>query len=128
MSKRNTLLRWLAPLATMLSLAACYGTLAAVALLGLLGARVVLDETLWAGSIVAFAVVAVVGLILGARQHRTLWPLAVGTIGAAGIVYTMTLSYDRYIEIGGFLLLAVAVAADWRKSRSHAGPPSDVLR
>jgi hypothetical protein len=127
MSKCNTLLRWLAPLAAILSLAACYGTLAAVALLGLLGARVVLDEALWAGSIVAFALVAVVGLILGARRHRTLWPLAVGTIGAAGIVYTMTLSYDRSMEIGGFLLLAVAVAADWRKSRSCAGPPSDIL-
>ena len=127
MSRCNTLLRWLAPLAAMLSLAACYGTLAAVALLGLLGTRVALDETLWAGSIVAFAAVAVAGLALGARRHRTLWPLALGTIGAAAIVYSMTLSYDRLIEIGGFLLLAAAVAADGRKSRPHAGQASDVV-
>jgi cysteine desulfurase len=123
MSKRNTLLRWLAPLATVLSLAACYGTLAAIALLGLLGARIVLDDALWAGAIVAFALVAVAGLTLGARRHRTFWPLAVGAIGAAAVVYAMIVSYDRLIEIGGFILLTLAAAADWRISRSYADQP-----
>src|SRR3546814_5668746 len=124
MSKSNPPLRWLAPIATVLSLVACYGTLAAVALLGLLSIRIVLDEALWGGSIVAFVLVAVVGLAFGARRHRMLWPLAIGAVGALAIVYTMTVSYDRYTEIGGFLLLALATAADWWRSRSYAGEPS----
>src|SRR3546814_19152725 len=95
MSKSNPPLRWLAPIATVLSLVACYGTLAAVALLGLLSIRIVLDEALWGGSIVAFVLVAVVGLAFGARRHRMLWPLAIGAVGALAIVYTMTVSYDQ---------------------------------
>lgn len=118
MANLNGRTRWLAPAATVLSLVACYGTLATVAVLALLGLRLQINETLWAGAIVLLASAAVVGLALGARQHRVLWPLALGVIGAAALAYVMTVSYDRFIEVGGFLLLGLAAIADWRKRRS----------
>jgi len=129
MAKLNGHVRWLAPAATILSLVACYGTLAAVAVLALLGIQLRIHNALWAGAIVSFATIAVIGLALGARQHRALWPLAVGAIGAAGLAYVMTVSYDRFIEIGGFLLIGLAAVADWRKRRSQPqSAPRDLAR
>lgn len=55
---------WLAPLAAALSLLTCYGTLAAIALLGALGVGIALNEEVWAGGIVLFALLAVVALVL----------------------------------------------------------------
>tara|TARA_R100000935_G_C2772044_1_gene138046 strand:- start:30 stop:218 length:189 start_codon:yes stop_codon:yes gene_type:complete len=52
----------LAPLATALSLIACYGTLAAEGLLGALG--IALNEAVWAEAIVVFAALAVAALAL----------------------------------------------------------------
>lgn len=110
--------KWLAPVATALSLVACYGTLAAAALLAAAGIQFGISNTLWAGSVVLFALTAVAGLALGARRHGSLWPLAIGIAGAAAVAFTMIITYDRLIEVGGFLLLGLAAAADWRKCRS----------
>ncbi len=41
---------WLALAATLLSLLTCYGTLAAIALLGALGVGIALNEAVWAGA------------------------------------------------------------------------------
>lgn len=119
MAKLSDLLRDLAPAATILSLLSCYGTLATVAVLALLGVHLRIPSALWAGAIISFAMIAVLGLALGARQHRALWPLAVGTIGAAALAYAMFVSYDRFVEIGGFLLLGLAAVADWRRRREQ---------
>jgi hypothetical protein len=43
---------WLAAVATTFSLVACYGTLAAIAVLGALGVTIALNEAVWAGAIV----------------------------------------------------------------------------
>ena len=114
MSPNGSRLRWLAALSTALSLAACYGTLAVIALLGVLGTAVALDETLWAGVIVAFAFIATGGLGLGLARHRRPWPILLGGSGAAAIGYVMYFQYDRLIEVTGFLLLCVAAIWDWR--------------
>lgn len=122
MASLNRSARWLALAATVLSLVACYGTMATIAVLALLGLRLQINETLWAGAIILLASAAVVGLAFGARQYRVLWPLALGVIGAAALAYVMTVSYDRLIEVGGFLLLGLAAIADWRKRRSPPQP------
>jgi MerC mercury resistance protein len=113
-------LRWLATLSTVLSLVACYGTLAIVALLGVLGTAVAINETLWAGAIVAFAALALAGLGLGFARHRQSWPLLVGGIGAAAIVYVQYVQYDSLIEVAGFVLLGVGAIWDWRICRVPA--------
>jgi MerC mercury resistance protein len=109
---------WLPGLATALSLLACYGTLAVLALLGALGVAIALDEALWAGAIVTTAALAVGGLAIGTARHRQVWPLLVGALGAAVIGYAMYAQYSRITEVSGFVLLSAATFWDWRLRRT----------
>lgn len=109
--------RWLPGVATVLSIGACYGTLAVVGLLGTMGVALAVNDALWAGAIVAFAVLAVLGIALGLRVHRQPWPLLLGAFGAGVIAYTMYINYDRAIELAGFALLCGAALWDWRLRR-----------
>ena len=105
----------LAGVATLLSLVTCYGTLALVGLLGMLGFAVAINNALWAGAIVFFAGLAVLGLGLGFLRHRKPWPVLTGILGAAVIAYAMYVQYDRITEVLGFVLLSAAVFRDWRQ-------------
>ena len=106
--------RRLAGISTILSLVTCYGTLTLVSILSALGFAITLNNTIWAGIIVAFAVLAVIGLASGYRRHRKPVPLAIGILGAALISYTMLADYSRVIELSGFALLALAAFLDWQ--------------
>ena len=116
----ETKLNWLPGAATVLSLVACYGTLAGLAVLGMLGATIALNEAVWAGAIVAFAGLAVVGLALGFSRHRQVLPLVIGGLGAAVVSYAMFVDYARLTELAGFALLCVGVIWDWRLRRTGA--------
>lgn len=105
--------RWLPGAATVLSMAACYGTLALIALLGAMGIVVSVNDTIWAGAIVAFAVLAVIGIGLGLRVHGEPWPSLLGVLAAGIVTYTMYINYDRSVELAGFAMLCGAVAWDW---------------
>ena len=107
----------LAGIGALLSLIVCYGTLGMIGVLGALGIAVAINNTLWAGAIVAFAGVAVVGLGLGLRCHGKVWPIVIGAAGAAIIAYVMLVQYDRVIEFSGFILLSLAAFWDWRLKR-----------
>jgi hypothetical protein len=120
MFPRSSKLAWLAGLATALSLFACYGTLAVIAVLGAIGIAIVLDEALWAGAIVVFAALAVGGLGLGLLRHRQPWPFLIGILGAVAIGYAMYVQYVRSIELSGFVLLCLAAFWDWRLRRVPA--------
>jgi len=100
-----------------LSLAACYGTLAAVAALSALGVTVAVNPGAWAGAIVFFALLATLFVGLGARRHGSLAPLLPALAGSALLAYVMFGRYDRALEIVAFVLLAAAVYADHRASR-----------
>lgn len=112
---------WLAPVGTVMAVLACYGTLAAVAMLSAMGITLALNEGIWAGAIVVFALLALAGLVLSWRHHRALPPLLLGIVGAGLIVFTMTVSYSQPIEIAGFVLLVLAAFLDWRAKRSPRG-------
>ena len=117
MPSERSEIAWLPGFATALSLIACYGTLAVVAILGALGIAIALNEALWAGAIVAFAALAVGGLAIGFSRHRHVWPLSLGGLGAAAVGYAMYVQYARLIELSGFVLLCVAAIWDWRLRR-----------
>ncbi len=102
------------PIALLLSLLACYGTLAAVALLSALGVTLVVNPGVWAGAIVLFAALATVIVGLGMRRHGSLAPLAPALAGTALLGYVMFASFDRALELIAFALLAGAVYWDYR--------------
>jgi lipoprotein signal peptidase len=95
-----------------MSLLACYGTLVIITLLGTVGVSIAIDETLWAGTIVAFAFIATCGLAFGIFRHKQPWPILMGGSGSAIIGYAMYVQYNRLTEITGFLLLCAAVLWD----------------
>lgn len=113
---------WLAPAAAALSLVACYGTLAATGLLGALGAAISLNESLWAGTIVVFAWLALLALWIGRRRHASIRPIVLAAVGVALITLTMSVAYERIIELVGFAFLGIGTFLDWRARDSDRGP------
>ncbi len=117
---------WLAGAGALLSVAACYGTLGLVALLSLMGFSLAVNEHIWAGVIVAFALLAVLGVALGARQHRNADPARLAIAGAALVIWAMY-GAERIIallgvpvlavELTGFAALIAAAWWDWRLKR-----------
>lgn len=100
-----------------LALLACYGLLALTALLPLVGMRLVLDETAWAGAIVVLAVLTVAAVLPGARRHRSTAPGLGALAGGGLILYALLVDYHALVELAGFVLLAGAVCADARLRR-----------
>lgn len=109
---------WLAPLAAALSLLTCYGTLAAMALLGALGIGIALNEAVWAGAIVLFAALAVAALALRWWRHGRGLPVGLGVAGLALIAFAMYVSYSLPVELAGFALLCLGTWVDWRGGRA----------
>ena len=108
---------WIAPAVAATSLVTCYGALAAIGLLGVLGVTVSLNETVWAGAIILFAWLTVLVLWPRWRRHRSRLPIALAATGAAVITFTMTIVYTRSIEIAGFTFLCAGTYLDWRAGR-----------
>ncbi|MFQ5931270.1 MAG: MerC domain-containing protein [Nitrospiraceae bacterium] len=99
---------------TVLAIAACYGTMAIVTLLSLLGVTLAINKGVWAGAISLFALLALLGVVLGYREHRMRGPLVIGALGAALVLWAMFGSYSRIVEIMGFAGLITAALWDWR--------------
>jgi len=93
---------------------ACYGTLAAIAILSLLGIALAVNEAAVAGLVVFFATLAAAVVGLGIRKHGSAMPVMPAAVGAALIAYAMFGTYDWRVELIGFMLLAAAVAWDFR--------------
>lgn len=110
-----------------LSVLACYGTLAAVALLSLAGLAVEIPAAAWAGAIVAFAVLAVLAVAGGLRRHGRRAPLAAAVPGLAGLVYVQFGSYSLGLELVAFALLALGVALDVVARRRLEARPAEIM-
>lgn len=95
-----------------LALLSCYGTLAAVALLAMLGTGLVLDQAIWAGSIAIFTVLTVLAVAAGIRYHRSYGPAILALAAAGVILYVLFVAYAVVIELAGFALLAGAAGWD----------------
>lgn len=98
-------------LAVGLAVLTCYGTLAAVTLLAMVGAGRALDETLWAGAIALFSGLAVAAIATGMRHHGKPGPTATALAGAGAVLYALFVDYKAALELTGFVLMALAV---WR--------------
>jgi hypothetical protein len=111
-----------APVTLLLSVLACYGTLAAVAALSALGVTLALDESVWAGVIVLFAALAAAAVALGARRHGSVLPVLPAVAGVGLLGYVMFGAFDRALELVAFALLAAAVFWDYRLRRARVDP------
>jgi len=114
MSHKNSKLDWLGSTATVLSLLTCYGTIAIIGILGALGIAIVLNEAIWAGAIITFASLAVVGFGFGLVRHGQPWPVLIGGLGVGILSYTMYIQYNRLTELVGFIFLSLAAFWEWR--------------
>lgn len=99
-------------LAFALALLSCYGTLALIVLLPLLGAHLALDEGLWAGTIAAFVLLTLAVVAAGIRRHRNPAPALMAAGGSALVLHALFLDYRMLVEFSGFLLLLAGVGWD----------------
>ena len=95
-----------------LALVACYGTLAAVSLLPLLGIGLALNEALWAGTIALFVVLAALAVAAGVKRASTPGPALLAAGGAGVVLYALFVEYSMAVEAAGFALLAGAAVWD----------------
>jgi len=99
------------------AVAACYGTLAVVSVLSLLGIRLAVHPGAWASAIAGFAVLTVFLLALSYRRHRSPGPLLLAGAATALILWVMFGAFDRTLEITGLAALVGAVIWNRRLSR-----------
>jgi NADH:ubiquinone oxidoreductase subunit 6 (subunit J) len=109
-----------------LSMLACYGTLAAIAVLSLLGVTFAPDETLVKVVIVAFALVSLFAMGSAIRRHGSALPLLIALAGTALLGYVMFADYSMVLEATAFALLAAAVIVDFRLCRRKRDGGRDV--
>lgn len=107
----------------LLSIIACYGTLAFVSILSFLGISINIHFGVWAAVITLFAWLAVAGVAGGFRRYRALGPLIVAAVGAVLVTWAMYVSFNRIIEVAGFSGL-IAAAIWQRYLRFPARQPS----
>jgi arsenite methyltransferase len=105
------------PLLGLLAVLACYGTLAAVALLSLVGIGVDLDEAVMAKLVTALLVLALLGMARSWRAHRRPGPLLLSLAAAALLVWVFFGRDSRALELTGFAALLLASVWDLRVTR-----------
>ena len=117
MSEKNiskTRLSRLGTVTSLLAVAACYGTLAAVALLSLIGVSVEIDEGMLVKLITGLLVLALLGMGYSYRLHRHPGPLLLSLAAAALLLWVFYGSYSRPLELAGFAALVIAAVWDFR--------------
>jgi len=111
-------LSWLGSVTSLLAVATCYGTLAAVSLLSLIGVSVDIDEATLVKLITGLLVLALLGTVYSWRIHRHPGPLLLSLGAAALLLWVFYGSYSKPLELTGFALLVVASIWDFRVKKS----------
>ena len=106
-----------------LSVVVCYGTLALVTLLALVGVTLTINEGAWATAIVVLAWTAALAIGVNIRRYRKFGPFILADVGALLVSWVMFVDYSRTLEIVGFALLIVAAVWD-RRLRAPGPAPS----
>ena len=113
---------WVGSVTSLLAVVACYGTLAAVALLSVIGISIEIDEGLLAKLISSLLLLALAGIAYSYRVHRHPGPLLLGIASAALLLWVFYGSYSKPLELTGFIALVFASVWDFRaKKRGCSG-------
>ena len=115
---------WLGSAASLIAVVACYGTLAAVALLAAIGASVDINE----GTLVKFITVllglAISGMVYSFRLHRHPGPITVSLVSVITLLWVFYGSYSKPLELLGFAGLVVASLWDFRCKKKACPAPT----
>lgn len=117
-NKGRSLLRGLGSLGGIIALLACYGTLATVALLSVIGITVDVDEGVLVKVISFFLIFALAGMLFSWRKHRNSGPLILTGVAAALLAWTFYGHYNPWLEGGGFVGLLIASVWDLRLKKN----------
>jgi hypothetical protein len=111
-------------LSATLSIVFCYGTLVVVSVFSAIGISLNVNEGLWAGAIVLFALLTLLAVGANYCIYKKKSPILVSTIGVILISWVMFVSFNRIIEIIGFIGLIIAAIWDRHlKKRSMSNIP-----
>lgn len=105
--------------ALVLSALACYGTLAATALLSLAGVTLAINPALWAGTIVVLGALATAAVAAGVRRHGGYAALGLAVAGIAMLAYVQFVDYSARFELVAFGLLGAGVVLDFLRQRKR---------
>jgi arsenite methyltransferase len=114
MSKSKHKLSWLGSVTSLLAVATCYSTLAAVSLLSLIGVSVDIDEAVLVKLITGLLILALAGMLYSWRSHRHPGPLILSLGAAVLLLWVFYGSYSKPLELTGFALLVIASIWDFR--------------
>jgi SAM-dependent methyltransferase len=103
--------------ALVLSMLACYGTLAATAALSVAGITLAINPRAWSAAILAFAAMALTAIAAGVRKHGWYPPLGAALAGGAMLTYAHVVDFNYFLELSAFALLWFAVFLDLRARR-----------
>jgi len=112
---------WLGSAASLLAVGACYGTLAAVSLLSVIGISVKIDESTMTKFITGLLLLALGGMGYSYRVHRHPGPLLLSIASAAMLLWVFYGSYSKPLELSGFAALIFASIWDFRTKRRLCG-------
>ncbi|MCA9627078.1 MAG: MerC domain-containing protein [Myxococcales bacterium] len=108
---------WASSAMSLLAVVACYGTLAAVGLLSLVGVSVEINEAVLVKVVTGLLVVALAGMGLSYRVHRKLGPLVLSVAAAGLLLWVFYGSYSKPLELVGFGVLVAASVWDFRAKK-----------
>ncbi|MAT66718.1 MAG: hypothetical protein CMN57_13890 [Gammaproteobacteria bacterium] len=113
---------WVGSAASLLAVLTCYGTLAAVALLSVMGNGIEIDESLLVELVSGLLLLALAGMGYSYSVHRHPGPLLLSITSAALLLWVFYGTYSKPLELTGFIALVFASVWDFRaKKRACAG-------
>ncbi|GKT12326.1 MAG: hypothetical protein ISEC1_P1304 [Thiomicrorhabdus sp.] len=107
----------LGSIASIFAVVACYGTLASVALLSLVGISVEIDERLMINIVTLLLIIALSGMVYSWHLHRNILPLLLSLLAAIILFWVFYGRYTKELEILGFVLLIIASIVDFRSKK-----------
>lgn len=103
--------------AALLAVASCYGPVLLAGTLSLSGITLSVHGGVWTAMVTFFALLALAGVLLNYRRHRSLGPVLLAVAGAGLVAAVMLAHYNWIAELAGFSALAGAAAWDWQLRR-----------
>jgi len=108
---------WLGSVTSLLAVLACYGTLATVALLSVIGISIEIDEGLLVKLITVLLVFALAGMGYSYSVHRHPGPIMLSIVSALLLLWVFYGSYSKLLEVTGFFALVIASIWDFRAKK-----------